>query len=424
MNTPSKRLICITLADPSLNPFPELAPATLARDGWDITFVAPNATASVMRRVMDYPCRRHDLPVLQAGRWRHELALQSWLQKARFGPYDVIYLHSQNLGAHAALGLAGPLFGKRIIHHTHDFYDPVTHPRYARLEGHIARRAAAHLNGEFHRAYFCQTLYGLRCPVYVVPPHLPADWPIPPRSQEVRNRLGARHADDVLLMLHGGPAPLRATEQLLAAVALLPARFRLVMTARRGPSLDSELLRLGIGDRVICLGPVDYLELFSYTSSADIGIMLHVNNDLGNFFQGPGRLTEYIACGLPVLASHFTGLQVLVARHNIGACTNPGSPEEIASRLLELEGGLRGGRFNRAAIRRRFLEAFAFDHWERTVRDVFMQALKPSKFPRCSPPPDFARIGSPLYADAALAASADAGFNSAAEGQSRHEIAV
>ncbi len=395
----TKRLICITLVDCSQTPFSELALRTLAQDGWDITFVAPSANRSLMGRVMDFPCRRHELPSLKAGRAGYEFAVQWWLQKARFGSYDLIYLHSQGVSARAALGLAGPLFGKSIVYHTHDFYDPVNHPYYARLEGRLARRATMNLNGEYHRAYFCRTMYRLRSAVHVVPPHLPADWPIPFRSQAIRNRLGAGEPDKILLMLHGGPSCLRATDELLAAFAMLPRRFRLAMTAEKTLSLDRDLIRRGIADRVKCLGRLDQIDMLSYTASADIGIMLHVNNDFGNFFQGPGRLTEYTACGLPILASHFTGLQTLVLRHNIGVCVNPKSPEEIADGLLELESGLQAGRFSHTAIRRTFLDSFAFDHWENVVTTVFRQALEQRKLPRRSLPPDFGIQGAPLYTD-------------------------
>ena len=120
------------------------------------------------------------------------------------------------------------------------------------------------------------------------------------------------------------------------------------MTAHPTPPLPAETARLGIKDRVVCIGRQTYEDIFQYTSSSDIGIMLYANNDLGNFFQGPGRLTEYLACGLPILASNFTGLQLLTLKHGVGLCADPDSPEDIAQRLLDLEAGRRDGRFSRS----------------------------------------------------------------------------
>ena len=392
-----KRVFCLALADGTANPFPELGLRALARDGWDITFAAQNAATSVMARALDYPCRRYEIELARSSRWKHELSVQRWLQEARFGRYDVIYLLSQALSIRAAFGLAGPLFGKRLVYHTFDFYDPVAHPCYSRFERHVARRAAAHLNGEFHRAYFCRSAYRLRCPVCIVPPNLPSDWPIPPRSEEIRKRLGARGSGDVLLMLIGGRSPVRATDQVLAALASLPQRFRLAMTAEPSPELEQILTRLGVAGRVTCLGRLDYLDLFRYISSSDIGVMLHVNSDFGNFFQGPGRLTEYLACGLPVLASHFTGLQLLMSRHGVGVTVDPGSPGSIASGLLALETGIRDGRYERSFIRRRFEDSFAFDHWERRIQDVFARVLESPRKDVSLAAPDILSLAAPMY---------------------------
>ena len=389
-----KRLIFLTVQDLAVNAWPELPLPALARRGWNITVVGVNSKLSVMGQALPYPCERFDLAPRGAGLVAYELQVLRWLQRARFGPYDVIYLHSQALASRAALGLMGPFFGKRLVYHTHDFFDPVTHPFHAHLEGKLTRRASYFFNGEYHRGYFCRTMYNLRCPVLVVPPNLPAAWPIPGPSREIRRLLGARTPEDVLLMLHGGWSPLRATDQLLHALALLPPRFRLVMTSNLDPNLTARLERFGVANRVVCLGQVGYGKLFSYSASADIGIMLHVNNDLGNFFQAPGRLTEYMACGLPVLASHFTGLQLLMLKFRIGLCADPASPSEIASRIIEIESARRKGEFTRDTIRRTFLESFAFDNWESAVCDAF-DATIAAKFPDLPTVPDFGRFGAP-----------------------------
>jgi glycosyltransferase involved in cell wall biosynthesis len=392
-----KRLILLSAYDVSKNPLAELGLAALARRGWTIDVVAAGASNSVMGRVLPYPCQRHEIAAPNSSRLACEWSVFKWLQRARTGPFDVIYIHSNMLAYRAALGLAGPLFGKRLVYHATDYLDPLDYPLHAWLEKRLARRAAYHLNAEFHRAYIDQTRYGFRAPILVVPPNLPAAWPLPGPSAEIRRELGANSHEDVLAIVHGGWSSLRATSKLSEAMALLPPRFRLVMTADPSPALLAELRRMGIEQRVACIGRQKYENLFQYTCSSDIGVLLYANNDMGNYFAAPTRLTEYVACGIPVLGCNFTGLQLLLLKHGIGLCADPESPEDIAKGLLDLEAGRRDGHFSRNVIRQRFLEVFAFDHWEEALCRAFDEVMDPSPLPSRPIRPNLSTIGGPLY---------------------------
>jgi glycosyltransferase involved in cell wall biosynthesis len=209
--------------------------------------------------------------------------------------------------------------------------------------------------------------------------------------------MGANSPDAVLAIVHGGWSSLRGTSQLLEALAVLPPRFRLVMAGDPSPPLLAALARLGIEQRVACIGWQNYDDLFQYTCSSDIGVLLYSNNDLGNFFAGPTRLTEYLACGIPVLGCHFTGLQLLMLKHGVGLCADPDSPEDIARGLLDLEAARRDGRFARGMIRQRFLDIFAFDHWESAVCDAFDKLMDSPPLPPRPIRPSLSTIGGPLY---------------------------
>jgi glycosyltransferase involved in cell wall biosynthesis len=160
----------------------------------------------------------------------------------------------------------------------------------------------------------------------------------------------------------------------------------------------AELARFGVEQRVVCIGRQKYEDLLRYTCSSDIGVGLYsANCDLGNFFGASCRLAEYIACGLPVLASHFTAFQLLALKHGVGLCADPDSPKDIAQRLLELEAGRRDGRFGGAVIRQRFLDVFAFDHWEEAVCRAFDELMDSSPLPARPLRPNLSTIGGPLY---------------------------
>jgi glycosyltransferase involved in cell wall biosynthesis len=76
--------------------------------------------------------------------------------------------------------------------------------------------------------------------------------------------------------------------------------------------------------------------MLKFTANADLGVLLYVKNDLGNYFQAPGRLYEYVANGIPVLASNFAGLESLVRKHKIGVTVDHNA-ESIAAGILEAE---------------------------------------------------------------------------------------
>ncbi len=380
------------------SPYAEIALPSLAEDGWDITVKAPGASNSVLWAVRRYPRVAADMR-WQDGRHvvRQEAELLRALWSARWGGYDVIYVNSQSLSARAALALAGPKLGKRLVYHNPDYYDPFSHPRYFRLERRFCRKVDLYLNNEFHRGYITQALYGIACPVVTAPPNLPACWPIPrPSAQKRAEMCGGSQSGQFVIMLHGGYNEIRMVPELFRALALAPPHIRLVMTGRehRRAEVDRSLASLGIEGRVHRLPRVSFQEMLAYTVNADAGVLLYQNNDIGNFFTAPGRLTEYLACGSPVLASNHTGLENLVLRYGLGETVLSTDPKDIAAGILRLERAVREGRLCRGKMRDLFLRHFAFDHWEPTVVMAFNELLE-GRGRRATEPPRFPWMPTP-----------------------------
>ena len=386
-----RRLFFITLSDVEQSPYAEIALPALAGDGWAITVAAPNAGRSLLRSVRPIQCREIELASSGSGRQQVGLlpALKALLV-ARFGPYDVIYINSLPAGVRAAVMLAGPLLGKKIVYHSPDYFDPLTHPIYFWLEGQLCRKADLYVNNEFHRGYITQALHRMRCPVITAPPNLPLSWPcLDPSPAKRREMAGGGEEAAFVLMLHGGYSELRMVPQLLKALALLPQRVRLVMTGsgKREPELDGMLYELGLARRVLRLPRLGFRDLLAYTVNADCGVLFYQNNDLGNFFTAPGRITEYLACGLPVLASNHTGLEDLVLKLELGETVLSTEPESIATGVMRLAAAVSHGRFQRQTMREKFLQWLAFDHWEPLIVEAFRQLMAgPKKSAPMRPP--------------------------------------
>ncbi len=320
------------------------------------------------------------------------------LLKARLGNYEVIYIHSQSLTARAYLALLGPLFGKKLVYHNPDYYDPFSSPLYFALEKRFCQKIDLYLASEYHRAYVARAMYRLRCPIMVAPTVLPACWPFPPRDTAVREEMCGGHDDDAfVLILHGGFGEIRMVPELFEALRLLPKRFRLVMFDRehRRAEVDRKLNELGIADRVVRYPRMNVLQLARYTVNADAGVLFYQNNDLGNFFCWPGRLTEYLGAGLPVIATNHTGLENLVWRYNLGLTTDSTKPTEIAQDIRRLAELKRQNRFAAADLRRKFIEHLAFDHWEPDIVRQFNDLLSPCQRRTRSEPPAFPWLKSP-----------------------------
>jgi glycosyltransferase involved in cell wall biosynthesis len=385
-----KRLLYITAWGIDRTPHAETYLPALAADGWEITMVAPNAEQAVLRRVLGYPCQVRNLGDFSRLPVRTRVArIVCALIAARFGPYDVLYLQSHGLAPLAGLLLRGPLSGKRLVYHTTDYIDPLRYRWRSRLEGMLARRAGLYMNAEYHRAYISRTQHRITAPILVAPPNLPVEWPVPGPDPALRERLAGGPRDAFVIRLSGGFHPLRMVPNLLQAVARLPERFRLTMT--KTPADETTVLRLlrrlGIAERVVLLDQRPYEQTFAYSVNADAGVLLYANNDLGNFFQAPGRLTECMSCGLPVVASNFTGLQNLITAYELGVAVDATAPASIAAGFLELETGIRDGRFSRDRIRRVFLDRFASNHWYPAVREAFNDLLTGKPMPAFVPTP-------------------------------------
>jgi glycosyltransferase involved in cell wall biosynthesis len=362
----------------------------LSNDGWDIDVVAVHANESIVKREIGYitnsVCTLPASPGID-----HERALAKALLLARFKDYDVIYLCGHFIAWRGTLSLLLPKIKKKLVYHNTDYFDPITYPFHTRMERLLCRNIDLYINDEFHRAYITRTYYGIKCPVIVAPPNLYARWPVPGCSAEMRRKIDGERSEAFILMNCGGFTPLRMIPELVTALSMLPERFSLVLTGGRPRDGDflSLIKGLNLEERITWLPFLDFQEMMSYVANADLGVMLLANNDLGNYFGAEGRMTQYLACGLPLLASEHAGIESLVLRYGLGSCVDAQDYESIASGVLSIEEGVLSGRYSKSRIREAFLKYFSFEHWENEIKNAFnelvygqpKQQIAPPKYP-------------------------------------------
>jgi glycosyltransferase involved in cell wall biosynthesis len=139
------------------------------------------------------------------------------------------------------------------------------------------------------------------------------------------------------LILHqGAPAPDRGCELLLAALKQLPGTHLAFLgdpepgyaTALRGVVREHDLQ-----ERVTMLASVPLEQLLAHTAEADVGVTLLQDTCENHRLALPNKLFEYIAAGVPVVASALPETRALIERYGVGWCVAPGDASALAETL-------------------------------------------------------------------------------------------
>ena len=88
--------------------------------------------------------------------------------------------------------------------------------------------------------------------------------------------------------------------------------------------------------RFILAGPVPHDDLLDYVADADVGIIIYDDSVRNNVFCEPGKLTDYISVGVPVVAPNFPTIGPVVHQYGLGQCFDGHSPEAIAATIMKV----------------------------------------------------------------------------------------
>ncbi|RMG65931.1 MAG: glycosyltransferase [Calditrichaeota bacterium] len=157
----------------------------------------------------------------------------------------------------------------------------------------------------------------------------------------------------------------RGIAQLIEALGMLAPRYpdlRMVFVgafqSREFEARITQLIsRLGLDKRVTVTGKVPYEQVADWLVRAKVGLLNYL--PIPNNVHGlPNKLFEYMAAGLPVVASHFKNYAEVVEGTGCGVLVDPTRPEEISRAiafLLENEEIRHSmGQRGRKAVRERF----------------------------------------------------------------------
>jgi glycosyltransferase involved in cell wall biosynthesis len=353
-----------------LNPFTndtrvEKEAATLVGAGYRVTVLAEAAPGLPLREARDgvevvrVERRRSRLPGLRL--FAHAGQLERALVAQR---PEILHAHDSN--ALLPVARAARRLGVPYVYDAHDLW--TGRPRRGRsrlyfaasqlyfrmLEARLLPRAAAHLTVSPPIARYLERRY--RLPEVTLVPNYPAAGPdVEPR--DLRSLAGAEGipmgADTILYL--GGLMAERGIEGLVRAMTDLPAAH-LVLLGGGGlaPALGELAGQLDVAERVHLLAPVPSGEVVAYAASATIGVSPIIPSCLNYRYSLPNKLFQYMAAGIPVVASDFEQVREIVRGSDAGLTVDMTDRraivEAIRALLADPEARARMGRNGRAAI--------------------------------------------------------------------------
>lgn len=141
-----------------------------------------------------------------------------------------------------------------------------------------------------------------------------------------------------ILLFQGGLSKGRNLETLIQAIQYVKNPFIDLVILGDG-QLSSTLKKLAISanvkNRVYFHPEVPQKLLLKYTQSADAGLIPYQATCLNNYYCTPNKLFEFIAAGLPILASDLPEISNIINTHKIGLTGRLSTPKEIA-RMIDV----------------------------------------------------------------------------------------
>lgn len=141
------------------------------------------------------------------------------------------------------------------------------------------------------------------------------------------------------LVYVGGVTQHRGLQYVIRGLALLGKeikwRFTIAGDGRFLPELKALTVRVGIDEHVSFKGKIEKQQAESLISRSDLAVLPHVRS-VQSDNSSPNKLFEYMAAGIPVLASDCISIKRVIDETGSGVTYVNDSPENLALKLGEL----------------------------------------------------------------------------------------
>ena len=156
----------------------------------------------------------------------------------------------------------------------------------------------------------------------------------PPGRLRAKHKIPARKK---IVLYEGVIVDGRWLEYVAQAVIHLPDNVVMVMMGQEKmkwrQAHAAEIKEALATGRLILAPPVPHDELLDYVADADVGVIIYDDSVRNNVFCEPGKLSDYISVGVPVVAPNFPTIGPVVQGRGLGLCFEGHSPEAIAATI-------------------------------------------------------------------------------------------
>lgn len=144
-------------------------------------------------------------------------------------------------------------------------------------------------------------------------------------------------SDSVILIYQGVILNGRGLKVLVKALKQIENTCLVIMgDGELKSELEILIEKEGLTERVGFTGTIPQSDILSYTAAADIGCTLIENISKSYFYALPNKMFEYIAAGIPVLASNLPQMMQVIDEHRVGKYVNPDDIESVIAGIKEL----------------------------------------------------------------------------------------
>jgi glycosyltransferase involved in cell wall biosynthesis len=192
----------------------------------------------------------------------------------------------------------------------------------------------------------------------------------------IRKEIGLK-ADEFIVMYTGAHGPANDLTTVLKAAGQLKSHPEVKFVLIGSGKEKKQLVRYAESNslsNVLFLDPVAKSKIGNYMQAADAGLAILKNIPMFTTTY-PNKVFDFMAAGKPVLCQINGVIRKVVEEHQCGLFVNPGSPEALASAVLELAADPERGKLMGINGKRAIQEVFSREKAAEQYEALFLELL-------------------------------------------------